>query len=135
MIICNFCESVFKNNRCYKQHLSTAKYCLKIQVNKGMKVNIDNFICSTCDKKFSRKTILKKHIESIMFSNYSRPGNNINNSLPKSMISATSNKTFGSSVVPPTSVGNTYSHVNYNRRPQGGQRKRKTRKTKRRNRK
>ena len=75
----------------------------------------------------------KKPKKGVMFSNYSRPGNNINNSLPKSMISATSNKTFGSSVVPPTSVGNTYSHVNYNRRPQGGQRKRKTRKTKRRN--
>ena len=49
------------------------------------------------------------------FSNGSRPGNNINPYLPKSNQSMTSNKTFGSSVVPPTNVGNTYSSRNYNR--------------------
>lgn len=51
-----------------------------------------------------------------MFSNGSRPGNNINNSLPKSTLSATSDKTFGTSVVPPTSVENAYSRNNYNRK-------------------
>ena len=50
-----------------------------------------------------------------MFSNGSKPGNNINNSLPKSTLSNTSNKTFGASVVPPTSVENAYSKNNYNR--------------------
>ena len=64
----------------------------------------------------------------VVFSNGSRPGNNINASLPKSNISMTSNKTFGASVVPPASVGNTYSRANYNRKS-GGKRKgnRKTR--------
>lgn len=72
----------------------------------------------------------KKTKKGVMFSNGSRPGNNVSRFLPKSTVSATSNKTFGSSVVPPTSVGNTYSRMNYNRTPQGGQRKRnrKTRK-------
>ena len=51
----------------------------------------------------------------VMFSNGSRPGNNINNSLPKSNISSTSDKTFGASVVPPATVQNTYSKKNYNR--------------------
>ena len=57
------------------------------------------------------KTIKK----SVMFSNGSRPGNNINQSLPKSTFSGTSDKTFGASVVPPTSVENAYSKNNYNR--------------------
>jgi len=57
-------------------------------------------------------TIIKKTAK---FSNGSRPGNNINPYLPKSNQSMTSNKTFGSFVVPPTNVGNTYSTRNYNR--------------------
>ena len=44
----------------------------------------------------------------VVFSNGSRPGNNINKSLPKSKVSQTSNKTPGAYVVPPTSVGNSY---------------------------
>ena len=52
----------------------------------------------------------------VMFSNGSKPGNNINQSLPKSTLSATSDKTFGTSVVPPTSVENAYSRNNYNRK-------------------
>ena len=73
---------------------------------------------------FFKSSKTKKHIG---FSNGSRPGNNINRTLPKSNISMTSNKTFGSLVVPPTSVGNTYSRENYNRsykNSQGGRRRR-----------
>ena len=66
-----------------------------------------------------------------MFSNGSKPGNNINNSLPKSTLSNTSNKTFGASVVPPTNIANTYSSSNYNRSYSSV--KRKNRKTRRKN--
>jgi len=46
--------------------------------------------------------------KSVIFSNGSIPTNNVNSLLPKSMISTTSNKTFGASVVPPTRVENAY---------------------------
>ena len=68
------------------------------------------------------------------FSNGSRPGNNINPNLPKSVISGTSNRTLGSYVVPPASVANTYS--NYNRsygRLKKSRKNRKSRKTRRKN--
>jgi len=53
-----------------------------------------------------RYTPVKKRVT---YSNGSRPGNNINNSLPMSSISATSNKRPGAYVVPPTRVENAYS--------------------------
>jgi hypothetical protein len=69
--------------------------------------------------------------KSAMFSNGSRPGNRINPFLPKSNISGTSNKTFGSAVVLPTNVANTYSTGIYNRSYSSV--KRKNRKTRRKN--
>ena len=70
------------------------------------------------------------------FSNGSRPGNNINPNLPKSVISGTSNRTLGSYVVPPTAIGNTYAMDNYNRsygRLKKSRKNRKSRKTRRKN--
>jgi S-adenosylmethionine/arginine decarboxylase-like enzyme len=66
----------------------------------------------------------------LTFSNGSRPGNTINPNLPKSVISGTSNKTRGASVVLPTSVANTYSKENYNRKSSFAGGKSKTRKNK-----
>jgi len=55
-------------------------------------------------------------IKTIRFSNGSRPGNNINNTFPRSTISMASEKIPGAYVVPPDTVANTYTKMNYNRR-------------------
>ena len=79
----------------------------------------------------SRNTLLKtKPIKkTTRFSNNSRPGNSINQTLPKSNISMTSDKIPGAYVVPPTNVANTYKKSSWSL--WGGRRKRKTRKQRR----
>ena len=63
------------------------------------------------------------------FSNNSRPGNSINQTLPKSKVSTTSEKIPGAYVVPPTNVANTYKKSSWSL--WGGRRIKKTRKQRR----
>lgn len=55
---CKYCNHVFSNNINLKTHQSTARYCLKLQ-NKN--INPTNN-CDGCNKIFTTKQMLEKHI-------------------------------------------------------------------------
>ena len=54
---CKYCDSSFKNRCTLYKHQRTAKYCLKLQdvINKKI------YLCTFCNKNFSRPDSLKRH--------------------------------------------------------------------------
>lgn len=57
---CEFCKNNFKTISSLNYHKKTAKYCLKIQTQKGLKIKILNK-CIYCQKTFSQKIDYEKH--------------------------------------------------------------------------
>ena len=69
-MICEFCTKEFNNLSYFNSHKKTAKYCLKIQVEK--KINNDKILlsCNICSNTFSNKINLINHLEKKCIQNF-----------------------------------------------------------------
>jgi len=61
-IECDFCKKEFINTYTLKYHQKTAKYCIKIQKEKQVNVEVNSFTCEYCNKEFNLKLAWSKHI-------------------------------------------------------------------------
>jgi len=57
---CEFCNKKFKTTGTLNTHKKTAKYCIKIQEELGLK-DSELYFCKDCNKSFSAKHNLEKH--------------------------------------------------------------------------
>lgn len=55
---CQFCNAEFNSISSLNYHKESAKYCLKIQGK-----NVENYKCDACDKSYTSKKYLDKHLE------------------------------------------------------------------------
>lgn len=62
-IVCEWCERKFTTEKILKTHQKSAKYCLKIQEERGEKISVkkDSRQCSWCEKFFTKKAKLLEH--------------------------------------------------------------------------
>ena len=56
-VTCEFCNHQFMNHIILKNHMATAKYCLKLRPN----AEANKFSCEHCGKKFAQKAHLRTH--------------------------------------------------------------------------
>ena len=65
MAECSFCNTTFKSQYLLNHHVKTAKYCLKIQLEKNeSKLEHKEYTCEYCKKKFTQLGNLKIHYSS-----------------------------------------------------------------------
>lgn len=86
---CDFCGTEFNKKNNLIGHLKTALYCLDIQKKKGLNIDIISHKCK-CEKIFSTKTNLNKHMKICKISqsaniNSDTTNTKINNDLPDTM--------------------------------------------------
>ena len=58
---CKYCKKIFKTKSILNHHQKTAKYCLKIQQESGLKIK-ELFKCEYCNKSLSQKVDLERHL-------------------------------------------------------------------------
>ena len=72
---CEYCEKIFSNISSLNNHKKTAKYCLKIQNEKGF-INCSKekqnkkYTCNICFKEFIAKNSLKYHLENVCMKDF-----------------------------------------------------------------
>lgn len=59
-VICQYCNTIFANEKTVKAHQKTAKYCLKIQKEDDLKEEL-KYVCEYCSRKFTHKHVLVSH--------------------------------------------------------------------------
>lgn len=62
MINCEFCKNTFSSVQSLNKHQHVAKYCLKLQGKPQQ--NLKPFQCEYCEKKFTQKIGLQRHLMS-----------------------------------------------------------------------
>ena len=58
---CEFCNNEFDSKSSLNRHLRTARFCIKLQKEKGVEVNEKLFKCEYCSKDVTSKNLLIYH--------------------------------------------------------------------------
>ncbi len=61
--ICTFCNKSYKTLSNLNNHKKTAKFCLNLQKESNPDKEVKVLKCEYCDKEFTNKFILNKHID------------------------------------------------------------------------
>ena len=61
MHTCEFCKKEFETKSIINRHLTTARFCIELQKEKGVEVNEKFFKCEYCNKEVTSKNLLIYH--------------------------------------------------------------------------
>lgn len=61
MVQCEFCKTEFEQQSSLSRHLTTARFCIKLQAENGREVHEKLFECKYCHKKLTSKARLLYH--------------------------------------------------------------------------